>query len=101
MPSVQGSQQALALLSIYKPSFSYGFHMVGEVIINKEVAWSFFDWACQGLTHTCNLEFILYLLDSHYFVGEDNLGKGSNFQGEFKALFSLLKCFVDKNIFAL
>jgi hypothetical protein len=42
-PPYKVSQQSLALLSIYKPSFSYGFHMVGEVIINKEVAWGFFD----------------------------------------------------------
>jgi ribonuclease HI len=75
--------------------------VIGEVIMNKDYAWSFFDGACQGPKHFCSLGFVLFTSEDHYFTGKENLGIGTNNQGEFKALLFLLKCALEKNILQL
>jgi ribonuclease HI len=53
------------------------------------------------MAHSCGLGFVLYLSYSHYMTSKCNLGHGTNNQGEFNALFSLLKFIVDINISSL
>jgi ribonuclease HI len=44
---------------------------------------------------------VLFTVEDHYFTGKENLGIGTNNQGEFRALFFLLKCALEKNIMQL
>jgi hypothetical protein len=98
-PMFQVSQQDLALLSCYKSGWKLNQPwVVNEVEINRFVAWVFFDGAFQGSTSSCGLGFILHFSDLHFVHGQANLGHGSNNLGEFKALFSLLKFVVDKDV---
>jgi len=69
--------------------------------MNKDNAWSFFDGAYQGLEHLCSLGFVLFIVEDHYFIGKENMGIGTNNQGEFEALFFLLKYSLEKNIMQL
>jgi ribonuclease HI len=44
---------------------------------------------------------VLFIPEDHYFTGKENMGIGTNNQGEFRALFFLLKCALEKNIIQL
>jgi len=61
----------------------------------------FFDGDFQGLGSLLGLGFLLYFSDSHYVSDKANLGHGTNNLGEFKELFSILKCAVDINMLKL
>jgi hypothetical protein len=41
---------------------------------------------------------MLHILESHLFIGKENLGWGSINQGKFKYLYVLLKCSMDEKI---
>jgi hypothetical protein len=43
-------------------------------------------------------EIVLFISDSHLFIAKDNLGKGTNNVGEFKALLLLMKFALNKGI---
>jgi ribonuclease HI len=44
---------------------------------------------------------MLFTFKDHYFTSKANMGIGTGNQGEFKALFFLLKCALEKNILQL
>jgi len=44
---------------------------------------------------------VLFIVEDHYFTGKANLGIGTNNQGEFRALFFLLNCALEKVILQL
>jgi ribonuclease HI len=71
---------------------------VGDLTVDKSIPWSFFDGACQGLGHVCGLGYVLYLSESHFYTGKENLGSGTNNYGEFKALLFLLKSSLNKGL---
>jgi hypothetical protein len=39
----------------------------------------------------CGIGFVLYLSDSHYFIGKENVGRGSNNYGD------LMLCWLSSN----
>jgi hypothetical protein len=52
VPTFKVSLQALSLFAFYKPNIKPKHsRVIGEVIMNKDYAWSFFDGACQGPEH--------------------------------------------------
>lgn len=61
-------------------------HLIGEVIIIKDYAWSIFYGVWHGTEHFC----------SHHSTAKGNLGIWTNNQGGFKTLFFLLKCALEK-----
>jgi ribonuclease HI len=66
--------------------------------VDKYLAWGYFNGACQGLDSIGGIGFILYLLETHRFQVKGNIGRGTNNQGEFKALYYLLKSDLDRGI---
>lgn len=76
IPYFQIFTQVLAMLSVYKPNVRIKEQrVVGALSMDRSYAWSFFDGACQGLGQTCNLGFVSFLLESHFFTAKANLGK--------------------------
>jgi len=47
-------------------------------MIDKSMAWGFFNSACQGESGMCGLGFVLHYFDCHYITGKANQGKGTN-----------------------
>jgi ribonuclease HI len=75
--------------------------VIGEVIMNKDCVWIFFDGACQGPKHFSSLGFMLFIVEDRYFTNKTNPSIGTNYQGEFRALLFLLKYALKKNIMQL
>jgi ribonuclease HI len=93
---------SLALLSSYKEATPVGKSRILEAVdINMNMAWGFFEGACQGQRRICGLGFILFFLDSHFVTGKANMASGTKNQGELKALFALLKCDLSWDVLAL
>ena len=58
----------------------------------------FFQGAFKGLGKTCNLGYTVKLLDSCLYTTKENLGKGTNNVGKFKALIFIMKSTLNKGI---
>jgi hypothetical protein len=74
--------------SSIKPKSS---HVIGDVIVNKDYAWSFLMEPAR-VQNTYTLDSVLFIVEDHYFTGKANLGIETNNQGEFRELFFPLKC---------
>jgi len=93
------SQEVHGLFPFYKQiSKLKAQRVLRNITINRDYPWGFYYRTFQWPDHIHSLGFVLYLLESHFCIGMANLWQGSNNQGEFKALFFLLKCAKDINL---
>jgi hypothetical protein len=92
MPTFQVASQVNALFAYYKVNPKVKPHRILSVVqVDKSLAWGFFNGACQGLDSISGIGFILYFTETHRVQVKGNIGRGTNNQGEFKALYYLLK----------
>ena len=66
--------------------------------MDKSLTWGYFDGVYRCLDSIGGIGFILYLSETHKFQFKGNIGRGTNNQGEFKALHYLLKYALDRGI---
>lgn len=66
IPSFHVCDQTCAIYNHCKPTVKDGTPgQVGEVVVDKNIPWGYFDGARQGPDSTCSMEGILHFSDSH------------------------------------
>jgi len=92
MPTFHVASQINDLFAYYKVILKVKLQRILlEIHVDNSLAWGYFNGACQGPDSINGIGFILYLLERHKFQVKGNIGRGTNNQGEFKALYYLLK----------
>lgn len=74
---------------------------VGELLIDRNRRWGFFDSACQEPDQICVIGGALYISDSLFFKFKTSLGSGTNNSAKLVDLRTLPKLTIDKNVTSL